>query len=188
MKVVIILLYGQTIHDGCSLALCTSPTQPVPALFTWLASSFSYRVSFVPDTWWARLTSNLPRMVACFSPTPQRLLLRLPTVSCAARVVLQEPLGEILLCSKPLISLLLQPGSFFSFKAGPKRFYKPAGVAQLFILVSVIFWGCFINVIDYSQSVQSHNHVWLFATLWTAVCLASLSITNSQSLLKFMSI
>ena len=30
--------------------------------------------------------------------------------------------------------------------------------------------------------------VWLFATSWTAACWASLSITNSWSLLKFMSI
>ena len=37
-------------------------------------------------------------------------------------------------------------------------------------------------------SVQSLNCVWLFATPWTAACQASLSITNSQSLLKLMSI
>ena len=37
-------------------------------------------------------------------------------------------------------------------------------------------------------SVQSLSHVQLFATLWTAACQASLSITNSQSLLKLMSI
>ena len=38
------------------------------------------------------------------------------------------------------------------------------------------------------SSVQSLSHVRLFATPWTAVCQASLSITNSQSLLKLMSI
>ena len=38
------------------------------------------------------------------------------------------------------------------------------------------------------SSVQSLSHVWLFATPWTAACQSSLSITNSQSLLKFMSI
>ena len=38
------------------------------------------------------------------------------------------------------------------------------------------------------SSVQSLSSVWLFATLWTAACQASLSITNSQSLLKLMSI
>ena len=37
-------------------------------------------------------------------------------------------------------------------------------------------------------SVQSLNRVWLFATPWTAAHQASLSITNSRSLLKLMSI
>ena len=37
-------------------------------------------------------------------------------------------------------------------------------------------------------SVRWLSHVWLFAIPWTAACQASLSITNSQSLLKFMSI
>ena len=38
------------------------------------------------------------------------------------------------------------------------------------------------------SSVHSLSHVWLFATPWTAACQASLSITNSWSLLKLMSI
>jgi len=38
----------------------------------------------------------------------------------------------------------------------------------------------------YISSVQLLSHVQLFAMLWTAACQASLSITNSQSLLKFM--
>ena len=38
------------------------------------------------------------------------------------------------------------------------------------------------------SSVQSLSHVQLFATLWTAACQASLSISNSQSPLKPMSI
>ena len=38
------------------------------------------------------------------------------------------------------------------------------------------------------QSVRSFRHVRLFATPWTAACQASLSITNSQSLLQLMSI
>jgi len=36
--------------------------------------------------------------------------------------------------------------------------------------------------------VQSLSHVRLFATPWTASCQASMSVTNSQSLLKLMSI
>ena len=37
-------------------------------------------------------------------------------------------------------------------------------------------------------SVQSLSHVQLFANPWTAACQASLSITNTRSLLKLMSI
>ena len=49
------------------------------------------------------------------------------------------------------------------------------------------FKNLLILVIAYS-SVQSLRSVRLFATPWTAACQASLSITNSQSLLKLMSI
>ena len=45
------------------------------------------------------------------------------------------------------------------------------------------FW--FIQLFS---SVQSLSHVQLFATPWTAACWASLSITNSRSLLKLVSI
>ena len=38
------------------------------------------------------------------------------------------------------------------------------------------------------RSNQSLSHVWLFATPWTAACQASLSIINSRSLLKLISI
>ena len=38
------------------------------------------------------------------------------------------------------------------------------------------------------SSVQPVSHVQLFATPWTTACQASLSITNSRSLLKLMSI
>ena len=43
-------------------------------------------------------------------------------------------------------------------------------------------------LISVNQSFQSLSHVWLLATPWTAARQASLSITNSQSLLKLMSI
>ena len=43
------------------------------------------------------------------------------------------------------------------------------------------------NIIQFS-SIQSLTHVRLTATPWTAACQASLSITNSPSLLKLMSI
>ena len=43
------------------------------------------------------------------------------------------------------------------------------------------------NIYTFS-SVQSLSRVWLFMTPWTAACQASLSISNSQSLLKLLSI
>ena len=44
------------------------------------------------------------------------------------------------------------------------------------------------NRISSVQSVQLLSHVRLFETQWTAACQAFLSIANSQSLLKLMSI
>ena len=44
-----------------------------------------------------------------------------------------------------------------------------------------------VDSTDFS-SVKSLSHVPLFEIPWTAACQASLSITNSQSLLKLMSI
>ena len=54
-------------------------------------------------------------------------------------------------------------------------------------------WSVFLgdaqnfNLLQFS-SVQSLSHVHLFATPWTAACQASLSITNSRSSLKLLSI
>ena len=45
-----------------------------------------------------------------------------------------------------------------------------------------------VNSIKHFSSVQSLSHVWLFATPWISACQASLSITNSRSLLKLMTI
>ena len=52
-------------------------------------------------------------------------------------------------------------------------------------------WGrCLIlfQTSIYFSSVHSLSRVWLFATPWTAACQTSLSITNSQSLLKLTSV
>ena len=40
----------------------------------------------------------------------------------------------------------------------------------------------------FRNSVQFLSHFWLFTTPWTAACQASLSISNSLSLLKLMSV
>ena len=49
-----------------------------------------------------------------------------------------------------------------------------------------LFWGPQTKASV--QSVQSLSHVWFYATPWLAARQASLSITNTQSLLKLMSI
>ena len=46
----------------------------------------------------------------------------------------------------------------------------------------------FVFHLFFFNSVQSLSRLWLFETQWTAPCQASLSITNSCSLLKLMSI
>ena len=51
-------------------------------------------------------------------------------------------------------------------------------------MASAWIWGCCFCF----SLVQSFSHFWLFATPGTAACQASLSITNSWSLLKLMSI
>ena len=45
-----------------------------------------------------------------------------------------------------------------------------------------------VSVFASFSSAQSLSCVWLFATPWTAACQASLSITNSRSSLRLMSI
>ena len=65
--------------------------------------------------------------------------------------------------------------------------------------LSVISWHLWISKFEFLwntislhkfpfSSVQLLSRVWLFATPWTAALQASLSITNSQSLLRLMSI
>ena len=65
---------------------------------------------------------------------------------------------------------------YFSFYV-----YHPESYLALLFL-----WCCMPSSSD--TSVQSLSHVRFFATLWTAALQASLSITNSHSLLKLMAI
>ena len=55
----------------------------------------------------------------------------------------------------------------------------------IFVIISsyIHFHNCIIFCIS---SVQSLSHVQVFVTPWTAACQASLSISNSRSLLKLM--
>ena len=58
------------------------------------------------------------------------------------------------------------------------------GLNQFLHIILSTFTLCFMLF----SSVQLLSHVWFFATPWTAACQASLSITNSQSLPKPMSV
>ena len=51
-----------------------------------------------------------------------------------------------------------------------------------------IFWKSLSRIGVQFSSVKSLSPVWLFVTPWIAACQASLSITNSRSLRKLMSI
>ena len=63
----------------------------------------------------------------------------------------------------------------------------PTGVSVAFIQCSYTGSQRSFSSVRFS-SVQSLSHVWLFVTPWIAACQASLSITNSRSLPKFVSI
>ena len=58
-------------------------------------------------------------------------------------------------------------------------------VSELLFFISPFY---FFSGMRLPFSVQPLSHVWLFVTPWTAALKASLSITNSQSLLKLMSV
>ena len=60
--------------------------------------------------------------------------------------------------------------------------------SNIFITLLKVICNDLFCPLDQFSSVQSLSHVWLFATPWTAACQASLSITNSRSPFKHMSI
>ena len=82
--------------------------------------------------------------------------------------------------SNPTVKTLF--GSF-SRQAVEKLIYD----SYVKLKVWTVYWWHWVIVTSIS-SVQSLSHVQLFATPWTATHQASLSITNSQSLLKLRSI
>ena len=57
----------------------------------------------------------------------------------------------------------------------------------MFLMDKITIWDL-ENIIKWFSSVQCLSRVQLFATPWTTACQASLSITNSQSLLRLTSI
>ena len=67
------------------------------------------------------------------------------------------------------------------------EFSKVVGLGYKYDYVDLVFMLVLFDIYVY-QSVQSLSHVQLFATPWTAARQASLSIINSRSLPKLMSI
>ena len=78
--------------------------------------------------------------------------------------------------------MLLVPGYLFPSSGSGNFKLMHFQLPSHFLLLLVNF-----GMLQFS-SVQSLSHVWLFVTPWTAECQASLFFTNSQSLLKLMSI
>ena len=75
-------------------------------------------------------------------------------------------------------------------ESGNMVFYKRGGPVRIYLLLffnsALKSWAD--KVFSRFNSVQLLSCVWIFATPWTAACQASLSIANSQSLLKLMPI
>ena len=56
------------------------------------------------------------------------------------------------------------------------------------LIIKWLVYITFLNKHTHSVHFSHSSRVWLFVTPWTAACQASLSITNSRSLLKLMPI
>ena len=89
----------------------------------------------------------------------------------------------------------LDPDCLHSCPAGMLWAHSSASLVLVLTFLGLVPWQCLlpkatliIRWLKHSQAVQLLSHVQLFATPWTAACQASLSITNSWRLLKFMSI
>ena len=85
-----------------------------------------------------------------------------------------------------LLYFLTAPWCSFYFKKFSSLF--SLCIVSVIFLNSPTFSPSLSNLLLIFSSVQLLSRVWLFATPWTAACQASLSITNSRSLLKLMSI
>ena len=85
---------------------------------------------------------------------------------------------------------LYDPANVGNLISGSSAFSKPS--LDIWSSWFTLFWGpaCRILSMTLLASVVVHvlSRVWLFATPWTAACQASLTITNSWSLVKLMSI
>ena len=110
----------------------------------------------------ARLLCPAPSPIGCWNSCP---------LSCWCYLTISSYVAHVSSC----------PQSFPASGCFPMRRLFTSGGQSI---------GASATVLPMNQlsSVQSLSHVQLFATLWTTVHQASLSITNSQSLFKLISI
>ena len=92
-----------------------------------------------------------------------------------------------------IISLILDPIKAYPHFTGKEIRIRESNLPKCNSFLNVELFHCFVFIplvsgVGVGISVQSLSHVQLFVTPWTAACQTSLSITNSQSLLKLMSI
>ena len=99
--------------------------------------------------------------------------------------LLQHALSNIK-CPRLLFFLNLALIHFFVIKSS--HFFSTGNRSVNKTDKNVYYYGPHILMENQFGSVQSFSRVWLFVTPWTAARQASLSITNSQSLLKLLSI
>ena len=84
--------------------------------------------------------------------------------------------------------LLLPPSIFHSIRVFSNESALRIRWPKYWSFSFNILWNLFLHLAQWFSSVQLLSRVWLFATPWTAAHQASLSITNSRSLLKLMCI
>ena len=96
---------------------------------------------------------------------------------------------------KPAVLLSSQGHQEYSNENTPFmtfHYFKKSLLSAYYVIVSVLgSWNTSVNTHKYPYSLGvsvQFSHVWLFVTPWTAACQASLSITNSWSPPKLMSI
>ena len=142
----------------------------------------SFSASF-PDNWWLSIVicqKQKPHNVRGF---PWWLSGKEPACQCR-RCGFDAWFRKIPWRRKQHPTLLFLPGK----PHGQKTLvgYSPWGRTEY--TVYCILSPCLFNLYVEFSSVQLLSHVWLFVTTWTTACQPSLSITNSQSLPKLISI
>ena len=80
------------------------------------------------------------------------------------------------------------PASWETYMQVRKQVWTGHGTTDWFQIGKGVRQGCILSQTIQFSSVQSLSCVWLFATPWIAAQQAALSITNSRSSLKLMSI